>query len=98
MATTHQRQTIQEYLAIMDEHVDVRKWKAVKTLGIAITFFAMYYVAVDAGADPTGRMFWAILVGTLLVAGVELSELELLAKLKNASIDIDLGIGDDGDD
>jgi len=96
MATRQNRQTIQEYLKRMDEDgVDVRRWKAVKVLGIAMVFLAMYYVAVDAGADPTGRMFWAILMSILLVGGVEVSELEMLHKLKNANISIGLDEKDD---
>lgn len=98
MATKQDRQSIQEYLKRMEnDGVDVRRWKAIKTVGIALVFFGMYYVAVDAGADPTGNLFWAILVGILLVAGVELSELEMLHKLKNANITIGLD-NDNGDD
>jgi uncharacterized sodium:solute symporter family permease YidK len=98
MATKSHHQTIQEYLIEMDEQVDVRKWKAIKTVGIAIVFLGIYYIGVLHGADPTGPFFWAILTGIMLAAGVELSELEMLAKLKDATINVDFDVTDNGDD
>ena len=96
MATRQNRQSIQEYLKRMEDGgVNVKRWKAIKVLGIAVIFLVMYYIAVDAGADPTGRMFWGILASILLVGGVEVSELEMLHKLKNANISIGLEEKDD---
>lgn len=61
--------------------VNVKRYKALKSVGIAFILLGLYWIGVRAGADPR-TMLWPILGAILLVAGVELSELATVRGIK----------------
>ena len=90
MATTTKRtqQTIGDYYAEMSELIGVKTLKAIRIAYVTTVLLAVQWIAVEAGADPATVTPW-IVGGILLVAGVEIAELEALKKLTSLSISLD---------
>lgn len=74
------RQSLGAYYDQMSNHVDVFRWKVLKTVVVSLVFLGVYWVAVQAGADPEAILPW-IVGGILITAGVEFGELEAIQGL-----------------
>lgn len=86
MATsTQRRKSITEYYTEMSEMIGLRALKTFRIVWVSTVLLAVYWVAVQAGAQPwpTGGYF---ITAILAVAGVEMAELEALRKLTNLNI------------
>jgi hypothetical protein len=85
MATSNQRQTIQEYYTEMAEHGEVQRVKAFKSVVFGGIIFGLAWLAIQNGADPQ-PVFLTAAVSALLLAGVEFGELRVLKSLTNVRI------------
>lgn len=88
MATAQsQFQDITEYYREMSKHVGIARYKFLRISLVSIIIGWVFRIAVQAGADPQALFPWAV-GGILLVAGVEIAELEALKKLTEISISV----------
>lgn len=78
-------QSISEYYTEMSEMIGLRALKTFRIVWVSTVLLAVYWVAVQAGAQPWPTGLY-IIGGILLTAGVEIAELEALRKLTNLNI------------
>lgn len=83
--TITQSDSIAAYYTEMSEMIGLRALKTFRIVWVSTVLLAVYWVAVQAGANPWPTALY-FLAGILLTAGVEIAELEALRKLTNLNI------------